>query len=187
MSILSTKVLFGPSQPIRSYLVHIGLIRSILSILTLFGPHWSYIVHYLIRSIHYTLALFSPHWSYSVHYVHFDPRQSYWGHLVQFSPFCPLWFYSVHYVHFGPIQSILLLFSPLLSNMSTSVIFIPIWSRPVHSVYFGLILHTQSTSVQFGHTRSYSVHLVLFGPHWSYSVILSSLVLFGHSILFSPL
>ena len=135
--IQSTSVLFSPFSTHWPYSVHIG---HILSTLVLFGPHWSYLVHYL---------------SYSVHYVHFNPFgpiRSIFSTLVLFGlvcplrsylvllyPFCPLHSYSVP---FSPIQSILPLFCPILS----------IWSTLFHSVQFSPFDHFDpflSTSIYF--------------------------------------
>ena len=67
-SIRFTLVLFGPFCPLRSYLLDIGLIQSIL---VLFGPIWFYLIHYVHigpnLSIHSYSILSSPHLSYSVH------------------------------------------------------------------------------------------------------------------------
>ena len=141
-SIWSHSILFSSFSPLKFYSVQFGpfsLIQSIESSLALFSPHWSYFVHFsLLRSTQSIFSLLGPHWSYSVHSVHFDPRQSYSGHLVHyglirfilytlvlFGPFCPLRSYSIH--------------STIQSSMSTLILFGPVWSHWVHSIYFGLI------------------------------------------------
>ena len=166
---MSIKVLFGP---IRSCSVHIGLIWSTL---ILFCPFWSYSVH----SVYFGII-----WSYSVHIGPIWSILCICSTSVLFEPFGPHWSYSVHFVHFGSIRSILVLFGPLQSYSSLSVrigpirsilvlfgSFCPLWSYSVHTallrsnlVFFGPLGPLQSI-------RSYSVHLVLFGPPYSYSVI----------------
>ena len=110
--------------------MHSNLIRSILSTLVLFGPHWFNLIHsthfgliqstlillWPLRFNLSTLVRFSPIWSCFVHFFHFGPNLSICSYSVQFalirSPsvlFGLLWSYLVHWVHlvsFGPIMSI---------------------------------------------------------------------------------
>ena len=97
-SIRFTLVLFGPFCPLRSYLLDIGLIQSIL---VLFGPIWFYLIHYVHigpnLSIHSYSVLSSPHWSYSVHISTLCPI---WTTLVLFYLSTWSFFLRKHSVHF---------------------------------------------------------------------------------------
>ena len=97
----------------KSYSVHFGHIRSILSSLVLFGLLWSYWVH---------LDHISPMLSTSVLFGSFG---SLWSYSVGIGPICS---YSVHYIHFVPNLSIRL-FGQL---QSYSIPFVPIPSICVH-------------------------------------------------------
>ena len=135
--ILSTSVLFGPFNPLQSYLVysvHIGLIRSILPNSVLFSQHWSYLIH------------FSPINSYLVHYVHFGPNLSIHSYSVHFNPIRSTLF------PFCPIPSILFPFCPIPSTLFP---FGPLLSIYVH-------LHIQKILVQVESTNS--VHFFPLGP-----------------------
>ena len=116
---------------------HLKIIKGCFSIFllcnsVLFGILWS------------LLVLFSPLRSHSVHSVHFGPIQS---TLVLVGPFCLLWI-----IQFNLVQ-----FSPILSILSTSVLFSSIRS---YSVYLSF---NRSTLV-LGPNRTTSVHLVQCVP-----------------------
>ena len=121
-----------------------------MSIKVLFGPIRSCSVH--IGLIWSTLILFCPFWSYSVHSVSlvlFGPIRSILCTLFHFSPIR------------GPIRSILVLFGSFCPLRSYSVNIALLRSK---LVFFGPLGSLRSI-------RSYSVHLVLFGPPCSYLFI----------------
>ena len=113
----------------------------------------------LIQSIQYTLALFGPYWSYCVHFGLIQSPSVLFGPLL--IPFCPLWFNSVH---FSPIRSKLVLFDPvcpLQSYLVHSGPFCPLRSYSVHLFLFSPI---QFPSVLFGPPCFYLVLFCPFGP-----------------------
>ena len=113
----------------------------------------------LIQSIQYTLALFGPYWSYCVHFGLIHSPSVLFGPLL--IPFCPLWFNSVH---FSPIRSKLVLFDPvcpLQSYLVHSGPFCPLRSYSVHLFLFSPI---QFPSVLFGPPCFYLVLFCPFGP-----------------------
>ena len=135
----------------------------------------------LLRSIQYTLALFGPHWSYFVHFgLIRSPSVLFGPLLILFGPFCPLWFYLVH---FGPIQSKLVLFDPICPLQSYLVPFTPLCPLRSYSFHLFLFSPIRSTFFLFGHilsiwsTLSHSIHLttaIHFGPIWSIFVYLQN-------------
>ena len=129
----------------KSYSVHIGSIRFILSSSVQFDPISSiqfYVVYYVHQSsIQSNLVQFNPHCLYL---VHTSPILS---TSILSSLFCPLWSYSVHTIHFDPTQSNPVHFGPIRPLFSTLVLFgsiCPLWS---YSIHFGLVCPIQSYSV----------------------------------------
>ena len=168
----SNSVHSSHTVPIRFTLILFHLLRSIQSTLTLFGPHWSYSVHFGPIRFHY--VYFGSICFYSVNIgpilsilstlIQFSPIQAIRSTLVLFGPFCLLWFYSVHpilstfvptrsslvqSIQFGPIRSISVPFGP----------FCPLQSYSVHFIPFGPIQSIQITSIHFGPLRFIFVHL----------------------------
>ena len=131
----------------KSYSVHFGPIRSILSSSVHLGSIWS------------KLVLIGPNWYYSILFS-----------LLQFTLviFNPLWFYSVH---IGPIRSILSALVDICPIRSTMILFDPyvhldpnlsIGSYLVHLFPFCHILSIRSTQFHLVHLcplRSIFIHL----------------------------
>ena len=113
----------------------------------------------LIQSIQYTLALFGPYWSYCVHFGLIQSPSILFGPLL--IPFCPLWFNSVH---FSPIRSKLVLFDPVYPLQSYLVHFVHLGLIQSIRSYSVLFSSLRSYSVHLISIWSYSVHLVHFVP-----------------------
>ena len=134
----------------KFYLVHFGLILSILSTLVLL------VNSVQIGPILSTSILFCP-------FCHFGPNLSIHSYSVHISP---PWSYTVHSFLFGP-------------HRSPSILFDPNWSLWFYSVLIDLIRSTSfnwSNSVHYCPLRSYSVYSFLFGP---FRLIQSTLILFN--------
>ena len=132
---------------VRSYSLHLGLIRSIWSYLVPFSPIW------------FTLVLCGPLWCYSVYSVHFDPIQS---TLVLFCPFVLIRSIWSNSVHFDPIRSI----------RFYSVHVGPIWSMLFYSIQLGPLLSIFSNSVNY--TNPYLLFIYYNQSFFWYSYILAS-------------
>ena len=126
---------FGPIRSILSSQVHFGSICSTLVLLGIISPNWSYSI--LFSPIWFTLIIFSPLWFYSVHISSLQST------LVLFGPLCPLQLklvlFGLHflfgpYVHFGPNLSIGSYSAIFNSPCSHYVILCPFGT--LHSIWF---------------------------------------------------
>ena len=118
----------------KFYLVHFGLILSILSTLVL-------------------CSQFDPNWSYFVHFNPIQASSSYLVHFVLFGPNLSFVLIRSTWVPFNPIQSTLVHF----------VLFSPTWSNSVHHDPIRSTSIICSNSVHLHSIRSIRSTLVLFG------------------------
>ena len=128
----SYSVHFGFIRSILSSWVHFGSICSTLVLLGLIGPNWSYSI--LFSRIWFTLVIFNPLWFYSVHICSIWSIMStsveighIWSTLILFGP----------YVHFGPNLSIGSYSVIFNSHCSHYVILCP--SSPLWSIFMRLL------------------------------------------------